>query len=60
MLLNQKVSYVWNFIVKTDYLLSLCGVPENSLSIDHSKVVCLEGRHGWKWANKAVRQILCL
>ena len=47
MLSSQKVSYVWNYIVRSDYLLSLCGVLKNSLSANHNEATCLEGQQAW-------------
>ena len=47
MLSSQKVSYIWNYIVRSDYLLSLGGVLENSLSANHNEATCLDGRQAW-------------
>lgn len=46
MLSSQKVSYVWNYIVRSDYL-SVCGGLENSLSANHDEAMCLEGLQAW-------------
>lgn len=47
MLSSQKVSYVWNYIVRSDYLLSFCGGLENSLRANHDEAMCLEGLQAW-------------